>query len=95
MDKRKRGFIMWKDIKEILFDFLKGFCWYLLFIPFFIILFILSKFNLAFGMVTVLLALFFLLFVPFIFAFGTILSFIFNTDEREYKKHKRKKLRKK
>lgn len=25
---------MWKDIKEILFDFLKGFRWYLLFIPF-------------------------------------------------------------
>lgn len=86
---------MWKDIKEILFDFLKGFHWYLLFIPFFIILFILSKFNLAFGLVTVLFALFFLLFVPFIFAFGTILSFIFNTDERECKKHKRKKLRKK
>ena len=67
---------MWKDIKEILFDFLKGFRWYLLFIPFFIILFILSKFNLTFGMVTVLVALLFLLFVPFIFAFGTILSFI-------------------
>ena len=95
MDKRKRGVIMWNDIKEILFDFLKGFRWYLLFIPFFIILFILSKFNLTFGMVTVLVALLFLLFVPFIFAFGTILSFIFNTDEREYKKHKRKKLRKK
>lgn len=81
---------MWKDIKEILFDFLKGFRWYLLLIPFFIILYIYSKFNPTAGMITVLIALLFILFIPFILAFGTILSFIFNTDERECKKHKRK-----
>ena len=82
---------MWKDIKDILLDFLKSFRWYLLLIPFFIILFICSKFNPTVGMLPVFIAFMFILFIPFIFAFGTILSFIFNTDEREYKRHKRKK----
>lgn len=82
---------MWEDIKEILLDFLKGFRWYLVVIPFVVILFILSKFNILFGMIPVFVAFLFILFIPFIFAFGTILSFIFNTDERECGKHKRKK----
>ena len=81
---------MWKDIKEILFDFLKGFRWYLLFIPVLIFLFVFGRHNLFIASLPR-----FILFSPFILAFGTILSFIFNTDEREYKKHKRKKLRKK
>lgn len=87
----KGGLFMWKDIKDILLDFLKSFRWYLLLIPFFIILFIWSKFNPTVGMLPVFIAFMFILFIPFIFAFGTILSFIFNTDEREYKRHKRKK----
>ena len=89
------GVIMWKDIKEILFDFLKGFRWYLLFIPVLIFLFVFGRHNLFIASLPIFIFLCFILFSPFILAFGTILSFIFNTDEREYKKHKRKKLRKK
>ena len=86
---------MWKDIKEILFDFLKGFRWYLLFIPALIFLFVFGRYNLFIAFLPIFIFLCLILFSPFILAFGAILSFIFNTDEREYKKHKRKKLRKK
>lgn len=83
---------MWEDIKEILLDFLKGFRWYLVVIPLVFFLCILTKYNDIFGFILVFLLLVFVCFVPFIFAFGTILSFIFNTNERECRKHKRKRL---
>lgn len=86
---------MWKDIKEILLDFLKGFRWYLLFIPALIFLFVFGRYNILVGFLPIFILLLFILFTPFILALGTILSFIFNTDERECSKHKRKKLKKK
>lgn len=83
---------MWEDIKEILFDLLKSFRWYLLIIPFLIIMYIWSRFSPTSGLLLISISMCILFFSPFIFAFGTILSFIFDTgDERECKKHKRKK----
>ena len=83
---------MWEDIKEILLDFLKGFRWYVFFIPVLIVLGIGCRYNSGFALFPILILICIVLFCPFILALGTILSFIFNTNERECRKHKRKKI---
>lgn len=83
---------MWEDIKEILLDLLKSFRWYLLIIPFLIIMYIWSRFNPAAGVLPIFLILLLVPFAPCILVLGSILSFLFDTGgERECKKHKRKK----
>lgn len=79
---------MGKRIKKILWDFLKDFRWYLLFIPFILVIVIIGHISPVLGMLFSQAPLFIILFcgIP-ILLLGIIICFIKSRNDKNKRKH--------
>lgn len=81
---------MGKRIRRILLDLLKSFRWYLLFIPFILLLYLIGKLSpaLAAGLSMVPLFFIFFLGIPILIT-GAIVCYLLSNDEKYNKKNKK------